>query len=217
MTARSDQIGRMFGGVFGGSQRREVCRVVIERVPVRVVNDRAARDGAVSGLPVQDGTKTPAVRFGHLHPCARGAVLVIADSDGTDRELVCRRMPGLELTFGRQVQSLRVRLAPRDDSGLKPGRRSGGVRASFTVLRGTRLRATLRSTFVGRLVSECLSTPLAGLFHTSILGDRWTRHRSDLPMNPTSFRDAVMYQQELDNQQATPSLFDLLDIEGNAA
>lgn len=32
-----------------------------------------------------------------------------------------------------------------------------------------------------------------------------------------SCRDAVMYRRELDKEQATPSLFDLLDLEGGKA
>ena len=32
-------------------------------------------------------------------------------------------------------------------------------------------------------------------------------------LNPTSFRDALMYQREMDAEVATPSLFDFLEME----
>ena len=59
--------------------------------------------------------------------------------------------------------------------------------------------------------------PFGGLGTVPLRARKLGREGRAAELNPTSFRDAVMYQQELDNQQATPSLFDLLDIEGSAA
>jgi hypothetical protein len=35
-------------------------------------------------------------------------------------------------------------------------------------------------------------------------------------LNPTSYRDAVVYQREMDRAGETPSLFDMLDLDGAA-
>ncbi|WP_205828280.1 DNA methyltransferase [Microbacterium sp. PF5] len=59
--------------------------------------------------------------------------------------------------------------------------------------------------------------PFGGLGTVPLRARKLGREGRASELNPTSFRDAVMYQQELDREQATPSLFDLLDIEGSAA
>ena len=59
--------------------------------------------------------------------------------------------------------------------------------------------------------------PFGGLGTVPLRARKLGRQGRASELNPTSFRDAVMYQRELDNEMATPSLFDLLDIEGSAA
>lgn len=59
--------------------------------------------------------------------------------------------------------------------------------------------------------------PFGGLGTVPLRARKLGREGRASELNPTSFRDAVMYQQELDNTQATPTLFDLIDIEGSAA
>lgn len=60
--------------------------------------------------------------------------------------------------------------------------------------------------------------PFGGLGTVPLRARKLGREGRASELNPTSFRDAVMYQRELDAEQSTPSLFDLLDIEeGNAA
>lgn len=50
------------------SQCREVGWVVVERVPVPMVDDHACRQRPVGCLPRHDRTRPPHVRFGHLDP-----------------------------------------------------------------------------------------------------------------------------------------------------
>lgn len=60
--------------------------------------------------------------------------------------------------------------------------------------------------------------PFGGLGTVPLRARKLGREGRSAELNPTSFRDAVMYQRELDREQATPSLFDLLDLEeGDAA
>lgn len=59
--------------------------------------------------------------------------------------------------------------------------------------------------------------PFGGLGTVPLRARKLGREGRASELNPTSFRDAVMYQRELDNEQATPSLFDLLDIEEGSA
>lgn len=60
--------------------------------------------------------------------------------------------------------------------------------------------------------------PFGGLGTVPLRARKLGRRGRASELNPTSFRDAVMYQRELDNEQATPSLFDLLALEeGDAA
>lgn len=59
--------------------------------------------------------------------------------------------------------------------------------------------------------------PFGGLGTVPLRARKLGRTGRASELNPTSFRDAVMYQQELDREQATPSLFDLLDLEGGEA
>lgn len=59
--------------------------------------------------------------------------------------------------------------------------------------------------------------PFGGLGTVPLRARKLGRTGRAAELNPTSYRDAVMYQQELDEKQATPSLFDLLDMEGAAA
>lgn len=59
--------------------------------------------------------------------------------------------------------------------------------------------------------------PFGGLGTVPLRARKLGREGRASELNPTSFRDAVMYQQELDNKQATPTLFDMLDLEGGEA
>lgn len=59
--------------------------------------------------------------------------------------------------------------------------------------------------------------PFGGLGTVPLRARKLGRQGRASELNPTSFRDAVMYQRELDSEMATPSLFDLLAIEGGTA
>lgn len=59
--------------------------------------------------------------------------------------------------------------------------------------------------------------PFGGLGTVPLRARKLGRKGRASELNPTSFRDAVMYQRELDAEQSTPSLFDLLGIEGSDA
>ncbi len=59
--------------------------------------------------------------------------------------------------------------------------------------------------------------PFGGLGTVPLRARKLGRAGRSSELNPTSFRDAVMYQQELDREQATPSLFDLLELEDGTA
>lgn len=59
--------------------------------------------------------------------------------------------------------------------------------------------------------------PFGGLGTVPLRARKLGREGRASELNPTSFRDAVMYQQEMDREQSTPTLFDLLDIEGGEA
>lgn len=59
--------------------------------------------------------------------------------------------------------------------------------------------------------------PFGGLGTVPLRARKLGRAGRASELNPTSFRDAVMYQQEMDREQYTPTLFDLLDIEGGEA
>lgn len=59
--------------------------------------------------------------------------------------------------------------------------------------------------------------PFGGLGTVPLRARKLGRRGRASELNPTSFRDAVMYQRELDNAQAAPSLFDLLDLEMSGA
>jgi len=59
--------------------------------------------------------------------------------------------------------------------------------------------------------------PFGGLGTVPLRARKLGREGRASELNPTSFRDAVMYQRELDAEQSTPSLFDLLGIEGSDA
>lgn len=59
--------------------------------------------------------------------------------------------------------------------------------------------------------------PFGGLGTVPLRARKLGRDGRASELNPTSFRDAVMYQQEMDREQSTPTLFDLLDLEGSAA
>ena len=58
--------------------------------------------------------------------------------------------------------------------------------------------------------------PFGGLGTVPLRARRLGRRGRASELNPTSFRDAVMYQRELDREQATPTLFDLMGIEDAA-
>ncbi|MGX9346615.1 DNA methyltransferase [Microbacterium sp. KNMS] len=64
---------------------------------------------------------------------------------------------------------------------------------------------------------ELVFDPFGGLGTVPLRARKLGRHGRAAELNPTSFRDAVMYQREMDREQATPSLFDLLDLESDAA
>lgn len=59
--------------------------------------------------------------------------------------------------------------------------------------------------------------PFGGLGTVPLRARKLGREGRSSELNPTSFRDAVMYQRELDAEQSAPSLFDLLDIEEGSA
>ncbi|GGD33284.1 hypothetical protein GCM10010915_12090 [Microbacterium faecale] len=63
---------------------------------------------------------------------------------------------------------------------------------------------------------ELVFDPFGGLGTVPLRARKLGRQGRAAELNPTSFRDAVMYQRELDAEQATPSLFDLLDTEDAA-
>lgn len=55
--------------------------------------------------------------------------------------------------------------------------------------------------------------PFGGLGTVPLRARKLGREGRAAELNPISFRDAVMYQREMDNSQATPTLFELLDME----
>lgn len=60
--------------------------------------------------------------------------------------------------------------------------------------------------------------PFGGLGTVPLRARKLGRRGAMSELNPTSFRDAVMYQRELDNERSIPALFDLLALEeGDAA
>lgn len=64
---------------------------------------------------------------------------------------------------------------------------------------------------------ELVYDPFGGLGTVPLRARKLGRKGRASELNPTSFRDAVMYQRELDAEQATHTLFDLLDIETEEA
>jgi hypothetical protein len=58
--------------------------------------------------------------------------------------------------------------------------------------------------------------PFGGLGTVPLRARKLGRRGRAVELNPTSFRDAVNYQQEMDRSGQTPSLFDMLDLEGAA-
>jgi hypothetical protein len=58
--------------------------------------------------------------------------------------------------------------------------------------------------------------PFGGLGTVPLRARKLGRRGRAVELNPTSFRDAVNYQREMDRSGETPSLFDLLDMEGAA-
>ena len=59
--------------------------------------------------------------------------------------------------------------------------------------------------------------PFGGLGTVPLRARKLGREGRASELNPTSFRDAVMHQKEMDQKQATPTLFDLLEVEGGEA
>ncbi|WP_431785356.1 DNA methyltransferase [Microbacterium maritypicum] len=59
--------------------------------------------------------------------------------------------------------------------------------------------------------------PFGGLGTVPLRARKLGREGRASELNPTSFRDAVMYQKEMDQKQATPTLFDMLEVEGGEA
>jgi len=66
---------------------------------------------------------------------------------------------------------------------------------------------------------ELVFDPFSGLGTVTLRARRLDRRGYGVELNPTSHRDAVMYQHEEDRKRSIPSLFDLLDAEqsGEAA
>jgi hypothetical protein len=153
--------------VLRRSQRVQVRGVVVQGVPVLVVNDPALGKRPVGSLPVDDGAQAPSVRFRHLDPSSRGTVLVIPKGDRPDRELVRRSAARFELGTRRKVHALGVRLAPRHNAGLEAELPAASVRPGLTVLCRATLRAALTSGCRRRLVFERGTAPLTRLFHTT--------------------------------------------------
>ncbi len=58
--------------------------------------------------------------------------------------------------------------------------------------------------------------PFGGLGTVPLRARKLGRRGRAVELNPTSFRDAVNYQREMDRSGQTPSLFDMLDLEGAA-
>lgn len=58
--------------------------------------------------------------------------------------------------------------------------------------------------------------PFGGLGTVPLRARKLGRRGRAVELNPTSFRDAVNYQREMDRSGLTPSLFDLIDMEGAA-
>jgi superfamily II DNA or RNA helicase len=58
--------------------------------------------------------------------------------------------------------------------------------------------------------------PFGGLGTVPLRARKLGRRGRAVELNPTSYRDAVAYQQEMDRSGQTPTLFDLLDMEGAA-
>jgi adenine-specific DNA methylase len=59
--------------------------------------------------------------------------------------------------------------------------------------------------------------PFGGLGTVPLRARKLDRHGRAVELNPTSYRDAVAYQHEMDRAGETPSLFDMLDLEAGAA
>ncbi|QWT24964.1 hypothetical protein KPL76_06295 [Subtercola sp. PAMC28395] len=64
---------------------------------------------------------------------------------------------------------------------------------------------------------ELVYDPFGGLGTVPLRARKLGRRGRMAELNPTSYRDAVMYQREEDRRGETPSLFDLLDIEDSEA
>ena len=64
---------------------------------------------------------------------------------------------------------------------------------------------------------ELVFDPFGGLGTVPLRARKLGRRGRMAELNPTSFRDALVYQQEEDRRGSIPSLFDLLDIEDGAA
>ncbi|MFF1633948.1 DNA methyltransferase [Leifsonia sp. NPDC058248] len=63
---------------------------------------------------------------------------------------------------------------------------------------------------------ELVFDPFGGLGTVPLRARKLGRRGRAVELNPTSYRDAVTYQREMDRAGETPSLFDLLDIDGAA-
>ncbi|MBW1639269.1 DNA methylase N-4 [Microbacterium resistens] len=74
-------------------------------------------------------------------------------------------------------------------------------------------RAIVRWSNDGDLVFD----PFGGLGTVPLRARKLGRRGAMSELNPTSYRDAVMYQRELDNEQSIPALFDLLALEEGSA
>jgi adenine-specific DNA methylase len=58
--------------------------------------------------------------------------------------------------------------------------------------------------------------PFGGLGTVPLRARKLGRRGRAVELNPTSYRDAVTYQREMDRAGETPSLFDMLDLDGAA-
>lgn len=96
------ELGAVLPKVVGSGLERQVRDVVVQRVPVLVVDDHPARDGAVRLLPHKDGARLPHVGFGDLHPGAPITAPLMAGTNGdrpdgqpTDRDLTRLKGAGM--------------------------------------------------------------------------------------------------------------------------
>lgn len=175
-----------------------------------MVNDLPLWHGPVCGLPCDHGSHVPHVRLGYLNERSRRSVLVFSDSGGADRKNIHRPHSALKFRCGRQVLSLRVQLAPWNQTLLESG-------AGCSYARAVRKPETMpgaepRPACVARLEVKRRAATLAGLSHALII-TRWLRHRS---RHLRYFSAACACLSAAEREMATPTLFDLTGPDSEA-